>query len=292
MENNKSKELKLIISDGTVWGLSATESIQGWLDELAQIMKLRISDDIKSTRKILFIARNTNDLPDSINEDWNTYKQGTVYRIWYKDEIPEFFVELNTNFIDHPEIRYINMWSTLKAIFRYYVDRSGGPLHCACAELDKKLILIAAGGGTGKSTCISRLPSYWSPLSDDNALVVKDPDNNYRVHPMPTWSDHLWKVRDSSVDASYSCPLHSIFFLIQSHRDKVNLLNSAQATLLIHTSFSQVWGAFFSKLKKQEKSEMSQKLFESASNIANKIPCYQLEATLTGRFWEKIEEVI
>lgn len=287
-----SGEYRLPLSDGTVWSIKAISSIQHWLDDFADIMGLEASTNSIANREILFIELGSNNLTQKLDNNWSFIKQGKVYKIWYNQNDPRLFIELNREFIDHPEIRIINMWSTLKAIYRYYAENGGGPAHAALAAFKGKGIIICAPGGTGKSTCIERLPDKWEKLSDDNALIVSDKKGFYRVHPMPTWSDHLWKTKDSRINPTKSVLLNAVFFLAQSNIDKVNKLPSAFSAQYLYKSFLQIWQNYFTKLSDAEKRIMNSNLFDNACLISKRIPCYDLEATLQGKFWEEIELVL
>jgi SynChlorMet cassette protein ScmC len=284
---------KLSLSDGTVWGLSATHEIFPWLKKLAEIMRLELSDLEHVDRRLLFIAHKHDNYPNhdkANNCDWNVFKQGTAYRIWSHSDIPETFIELNHDFIDHNEICIINMWSSLKQIYKYYVENNGAPFHATLAEFNGKGILIAASGGTGKSTCYNRLPDYWKPLSDDNALVIDTGNSNYRIHPMPTWSDYLWQRKKTSFNSPYSVSLNGIFFLEQSKKDEIILISKSDALRDVYESMKQIWESHWNRIPKMDKQKMSTKLFDTAFSITKHIPCYKLKASLHGEFWKEIEK--
>lgn len=283
---------KLPLADGTVWGLSAAKSILPWLNELIKIMQLKKASIDEVNKKVFFLAMNKKSQHPTQCDDWKAVKQGTVYRIWSHSTIPEIFVELNPAFIDHPEIKIINMWSSLKAIYRYYVDQGAGPAHAAMAEYNGKGILIAAAGGTGKSTCYERLPNPWRPLADDSALIVKDINGAFQIHPMPTWSDHLWSDKFSTFNSAYSVPLNAVFFLEQSDKDAVIPIHKSMAIQKVFACFKQVWENYFDKLDKKSRADMRCRIFNSACDVAEHIPCYTLQATIDGKFWEEIKKVI
>jgi SynChlorMet cassette protein ScmC len=289
------KTYKLSLSDNITWSFKATETISPWLEKFADIMQLDETDEETFDRNLLFLALKHDNSLSAISKvgNWNHYKQGVVYKIWSHDNHPENFIELNLDYINHPEIKFVNMWSSLKPLYRYYVVKNeGGPIHAALAEFNGKGILIAAQGGTGKSTCSIRLPSYWKPLSDDMALIVKDNENNYRAHPMPTWSDHLWKRRKSKFNASYSVPLKAVFFLEQSDKDDIIPINSTTGAQRIFESCKQVWDSYWKKVSREEEKHMVNKVFNNAFDLAVKTPCYKLKATLNGKFWELIEALL
>jgi len=233
---------KLTLSDGKIWGFSATETILPWFEELREIMNLEPSSQEAADFKIVFLALNEENLHpyDDVN-DWSIYKQGRAIRLWFHSSKPETFVELNKDFIDHPELKIVNMILTLRTIFRYYTRNGGSPIHTAFAEYNGKGILITAASGTGKSTCSKRFPDHWKSLCDDTALILKDKSNFYRVHPMPTWSDHLWGTRFSTYQSSYSLPLSAIFFLQQGQKDEIVQVRKAEAIQRIYEALKQVW---------------------------------------------------
>ena len=293
--NGKEQVFKLKTADNQVWGFSATEEVYTWLKPFAEIMQLKTDDCTDVTRKIFFLALKEDNLPPNHNkpdEFWNLYKQGSVYRIWTHDKIPETFVELNKDFLKHDEIKYINMWSSLRPIYKYYINNGGGPIHAASAELNGKGILIAASGGTGKSTCSIRLPDYWNSMVDDTALVVKNKNNQYCIHPMPTWSDHLWNKSKTVANTSHSVPLSAIFFLEQSKEDSVIPLTNSSAVQKLFESNKQTWENFWEKIDLKEKQKMRTSIFNNVFEMAREIPCYTLNATLHGKFWEEIEKVL
>ncbi|MEI6055504.1 MAG: SynChlorMet cassette protein ScmC [Lentisphaerota bacterium] len=287
------KTYKLTLSDGKVWGFSATESIAPWLKELSTIMGLKESNSKEADNSLLFLALNKDNLPpDSDLTDWKTYKQGAVYRMWSHHEKPEIFVELNKDFIEHPEIKVVNMLLSLRSIFRHYSKCNGSPVHAALAELNGKGILITASSGTGKSTCSRRFPPRFKPLSDDTALIIRDKDDNFRVHPMPTWSDHLWGTRFSTYESSHSVPLSAIFFLEQSDVDAIVPVKKAIAIQKIFEGLKQIWERCWDKEDKQSQKMMISNLFKTACDIADKTPYYTLKATLHGKFYDEIEKVL
>ncbi len=291
--NGNETKYKLPLADGTIWELSAAKSITPWLDNLAKIMQLEPLKSATADRKIFFLALNNQHQSPTPCPEWETIAQGTVYRIWSHSTIPELFIELNPEFIDHPEIKVINMWSSLKAIYRYYVEQKTGPIHAALASLNNQGILIAAAGGTGKSTCSSRFPAPWQALSDDNALIVKNSNSNqFYAHPMPTWSDHLWSEKFSTCNCSHAVPIKAIFFLEQAKQDGAMLLPPAIAIHKLFGSFKQIWENYFKKLPQPAKIAMSRNIFDATGEIVKAVPCYTLKATIDGNFWQVIESLL
>lgn len=282
----------LRLADGINWGFVSTKSTDSWLEEFAKILQLKeAADGEKIDRKLVFLAlKNDN---SEFLKNYNSHAQGKVYRLWSHTEIPENFIELNLDFLGHEEICYINMAASLKLIFRYYAENGGGAVHATFAEYKGKGFLIAAQGGTGKSTCYNRLPrnDKWIPFSDDNALLVKV-NEKFMVHPMPTWSDHLLKRGFTTFQTPHHSPLSAIFFLEQAQSDEVVSLKKHVAVQRVYESFKQIWENYWERIDKAVKIDMNRKIFHSAADIANTLPCYDLKATLHGSFWQEIEKVM
>ena len=191
------------------------------------------------------------------------------------------------------EIEHINMWSMLYAIYQPVVDKGGLPFHAGLVELDGKGILIAGAGGQGKSTTCGRLSKYWTALSDDETLIVFDKGNGYRAHPFPTWSDYLCKRSEDRWNVAHSVPLRAIFFIEQSETDEViRIETQAESAILINKSAAEAYQKFLGRLERERKWNAATMVFDNACKMAKTVPTYKLRISLTGRFWEKMEEVI
>jgi len=290
----------LELADGSVWVFAATDGVCGWLHELASIMELRPAVE-KGTHQICFSG--VGDLEasnppgpiqgESVDKNgWRPYRNGGIHRIWRHETIPGVHMEINEEFVAHPEIKYINMWSALREIHRHALRAGGTPMHAALAAHHGRGVLIAAPGETGKSTCCRRLPGYWQALCDDQTLVLRDLDGDFRVHPFPTWSDHLWRESKKSWAVERAVPLSAIFFLEQASIDKVMPLGDpSEAVLSVFGAAKQVWEPFWERMAPEGKVKTSSTLFHNASEIAAAVPCFRLSATLNGEFWREMEKV-
>ncbi|MFH1729992.1 MAG: SynChlorMet cassette protein ScmC [Pseudomonadota bacterium] len=284
---------KLKFADGKDWIFSYSEELKPLLNNFAEILGLEKTEASNSEYKIIINEYNNENKKTEYNkDDYIEIKQGKSARVVINKKTPEFLVEINKEYIDHPEIKVINMWSLVRPISLFYCSNNGGPIHATFAELNGKGILIAASGGVGKSTCYERLPDYWKPLSDDMALLLKDKDKQIVGHPLPTWSDHLWLRKHSTFNSSYSVPLKAIFFLKQAEIDKVTPLSKGEACQGIYQSLKQPLESFFTKIRPVDKKMYFSHMFNNAANISMQIPAYNLDATLDGKFWEEIEKVI
>lgn len=279
----------LKVIDGTYWGFRSTASIIDWLENLAKIMQLNITQYFNINKYLTFIERGNDILSEDIKLNWKIFKQGSAFCIWTHSDFDEIIIELNTKFLNHNEIKYIYMWSSIKQILKYYVFKGVGPMHCGSANLNGKGFTIAAPGGVGKSTSIKRLPDYYKPLCDDLTLIIKK-DSNYYIQPMPTWSDHLESNNFTTFNTSLAVPLYAIFFLKQSFTDKIKKLNKIESIQYINQSFIQCWESYINRLDKLERKKISNKLFENSCSLAKDMNCYLLETTLKGKFWLLIEK--
>ena len=292
----------LELANGNVWVFAATETVSGWLHELARIMELKPARDM-GTHRVCFSGTEdlkTPNLPLTIQGEttdkfgWLPDKNGGIHRIWRHETIPAVHIVLNEAFLAHPEIKYINMWSALREIHRHALNAGGTPIHAALASHHGRGVLIAAAGETGKSTCSRRLPEgRWQTLSDDQALVLRDPNGDFRAHPFPTWSDHLWRDSQNSWAVERAVPLSAIFFLEQASTDKVAQLGDpSEAVLSVFGAAKQVWEPSWERVTPDEKKKASSLLFHTAAEIAAHVPCFRMKATLDGEFWKEMEDAL
>lgn len=291
----------LRLADGEGWqfmGASADRDVSIFVDKFAGIAGLRAAEE-DGYRKILFLhtdevrqmkpspVLDRGPAPDKTHDGWVVYDH-TSLKVWCHESIPEVICEV----CDHStnEIDITNMWHAVQPIYQQVQKTAGLPLHGALLELEGKGIIIAASGDTGKSTCCRRIPDYWTPLCDDELLVVFDQERGYRAHPFPTWSDYLWKKSEKRWNVEYSVPVQAVFFLEQAEVDEAIPVGSGEAAMLIHRSAAQVCQKFWRRVNKEHRRELTQRLFSNASGLARAIPAYRLRATLDGRFWEEIEK--
>jgi len=222
------------------------------------------------------------------DKNWDVYNYGIIH-IWYSSSMKDIICE-----VKHRELSddYMVLSYSLLPIYLRNLDKKGLSLHSALAEYNGKGILFAAPGGTGKSTCYNRLPDYWKPLCDDETLVVLDKNDTYRAHPFPTWSDYLMKRKENTWDVQYSVPLSAIFFIEQSDHDEIIYIDRREATLSITGSAKQILAIFLHGMKKEQKIDISTKMFNNAFDMAKKIPVFRLLVSLNGQFWKEVEKVV
>jgi SynChlorMet cassette protein ScmC len=168
----------------------------------------------------------------------------------------------------------------------------GLPLHAALVEREGVGILIAAASGVGKSTCCRRLPAPWNVLSDDMSLVVPAADGIWQAHPLPTWSaikagEVTWPCRINT-----GIPVEAIFFLIRSETDGVDKLGRGVSAIGIKDNSSICFHYLDRYFHEAHHRPLRKKIFDNAVLLTARLLVYALRASLHGRFWEKIEEVL
>ena len=283
---------KLVLSDGSSWGFEVKKELRPWMESFAEILQLeRCVSGIAEHKLHFSLLNDFKDLSLGKESKWNLYKSGQIFKLWSKQDSSKIYVELCPDSINDHSLSTICMFSAFKPIYRYCTDNGGGPLHAALGGLNNKGFLIAASGGTGKSTSLSRLPDYYEKLCDDTVLLINKGKDEYRAHPMPTWSDLMenisgaWKVNNS-------LPLKAIFFLEQADTDEVIELAPGQASLEIFDSFKQSWISYWNRIQADRKKEISFRVFENSLQLSKALKCYRLKATLDGEFWKEIEKVL
>ena len=289
------------LANGSAWAFTATDDVSAWLHEFAGIMGLESGSD-NATHKIYFTGikdLNSSDPPRMMQEvhadpnGWRQFKNVGIYRMWWHENLCEVYMELNIEFLEHGEIKFINMWWALREIYRHVLAAGGTPMHTALTEINGKGVLIAGPGDTGKSTCCIRLPDYWHVLCDDQVLVVFSEVSGYRVHPLPTWSDHFGKDFKKNWRVERAVQLSAIFFLEQADRDEaVALRKQDQVILMIFEAAKEVWGSVWERVGVKEKIEQSAALFHNTAEMSVAVSAFRLKATLHGEFWKEMERVI
>jgi len=296
-----SKGYCLQLSDGSNWWITGDEENKERVDKFASIMRLQACPT-NNAPKIILSKPLQSDTPtdcngynpykiNSLGDDtnWSVYDSKLV-RIWYHNIIPDVICEVIEN--SDYWIEYVVLWNLLLPIYWRSTLMKGIPFHAGLAEYKGNGVLFAASGGTGKSTCCRRLPNHWKPLCDDEVLIVLDKNNVYKAHPFPTWSDYIFKRAENTWNVQYSVPLSAIFLIEQSPHDEVIPLSAPKVGMLITESSVQVWNRFLTHMKTELQIKIVQDIFNNAFSIARSIPTFRLCVSLTGRFWEKIEELM
>lgn len=186
----------------------------------------------------------------------------------------------------------MQMRYALYPLYESTVLGGGLPLHAALIEKDGRGVLLAGRSGVGKSTASSRIPAPWKTLADDFALVVRDGRGCWHAHPLPTWSAVASGGNAPMGRTCCSVPLAAVFFLIQSENDEVADPGRGAASVMMDEAAMMVLKSIESSDEPVQRLPIRRRIFENAASLAAAVPCYVLRLSLTGRFWEKIEEAL
>ncbi len=280
----------LSLSDGTSWWITGDKDSVQWVDKLAAITELEKCSFSGSPKLAFHKMGKTDDaMGKLVHEGWRSYEYPAM-RVWCHGSAEDVICELKGG--QGHETQYVSMWNSLQPIYQASISRGGLPFHAGLAELGGRGVLLAAPGNTGKSTCCCRLPDYWKPLCDDESLVVLTEQEEYRVHPFPTWSDYLWKRGENTWNIQYSVPLAGVFFIEQSETDQLVSMGAGEAAIRISESACHVCRKFWWKEDRESQRSFRRRLFDNACEIAKLVPVFRLRVSLQGRFWEKIEDAL
>lgn len=290
------------LANGQCWRIVGGEGINSWVEEVAFMMTLekcvpngcpnlilieRTQDETYGRKPLCHLNLNIQrSLPSA---GW-TFRNLVWLKIWSHREVQDIVCELGMQ--DGSEMDVLKMRMAIGPVYKMAQALGGFPLHAALVERNELGFLLAASGGTGKSTCCNRLQASWKPLCDDETLIVKDAQNQYLAHPFPTWSDYLTDRLEWSWDTQRHLPLSAIFFLEQAEADSVVSIGQGQAAIMVYQLALQVCRWNMMDLYREEVGNFKKELFENACVFTKSIPAFKLRVSLNGRFWEKMDEVL
>jgi SynChlorMet cassette protein ScmC len=299
--SNNNSGYCMRLANGQGWYISATEQLRPWAEKLAAIMQLRVCEPNGYPRLIFTLKnagrRQVSEPSGTPDEDvaqaltgwgWKAHDVSDM-RIWSRSDLTDVICEIG---IGEENLNILMMRASLYPIYQRIQDSGGLPLHAGLVERDGRGILLAAPRNTGKSTCCRRIPKPWYALCDEEALIVRNDQKKYLVHPFPTWSHYLMKRSEPTWNIQQHVPLTAIFFLEQAEVDEVTLLGQGKAAVSISNSAFQVCYRYWNDLDNEIIRTHRKGLFENACKLAKSIPAFRLRVSLTGRFWEKIEAVL
>lgn len=193
---------------------------------------------------------------------------------------------------NHWGARYVNLMRLSLVMAREVQSRGGVLIHGALAEKDGIGVILAAPGGTGKTTASNRLPAHWHSLCDDTTLVVRDRHGTYWAHPWPTWSRFLDGGPGGTWDVQHAVPVKGIFFLARAAEDLVESVGSGHAVSMLVESARQASMFMVPDLIKEETRALHLEQFTTLCALARIIPSHVLHISLTGAFWQAIEQTL
>jgi SynChlorMet cassette protein ScmC len=301
--SGSSRGYGIRLANGQGWHIIATEAVRPWVERLASILELKVYDQ-NGYPTLVFIRRDTGKekfqeptccLKPNMQEDlpgsgWKSSKLSAI-KIWSHPDVPDVICEMVGHGQGH-ELDIMSKWLALYPIFQRALSSGGLPFHAALVEREGMGILLAASGNTGKSTCCRRLPLPWHARCDDETLVVRDDQKRYLAHPLPTWSDYLWRGSEQTWSVERHVSLSAIFFLEQAEIDEVLTTGQGEAAVFMTQSAMQVYQRNWHNLDQEEVRVQKKKLLDNASEFARAVPAFRLRVSLKGRFWEEMERVL
>ena len=297
--------LTLKLGNGRTWQILPDPATDAWVRKLGEILGISRTGPTDQTghqRILLFSSLQAG--TQSMAPAWEPAaerRQGLprsgrssinlgVLRLWFHPACNDIFCYLSPK-NDHVTT-VLQMQRILVPIFLHACHGGGMPFHAALVESSGRGVLLVGSGGAGKSTCCRRLPSTWSVLGDDAALVLENGFGNYRGQPLPTWSNHLFSRGTRVVSMNRSVCLSALVFLEQAKTNELVPLAKGEAAALATQSaletFYQVWWQMGSDKERRLRTT----LFDNAAALVKSLPTYRLRSTVYGRFWERIEEVL
>jgi SynChlorMet cassette protein ScmC len=281
----------LRLQDGTRWGFWADGETAPRLARFARILGLSPFDGSVSDWRLFFSRHGPCKWYCHPADGWQT-KHLRVIKLHYHPDKPEIHCEMGPDRQDVLEI--FKLQNALFPIYETAQKKGGVPIHGALIERDGAAVVIAASGGTGKSTCCARVPPPWNPLCDDDTLIVREKGGEgYAAHPFPTWS----RLVDGSCQSSWcvqgSLPLKAILFLERAEqKDSVVTINKLEVAARALALPSHMLNDLWFDLELDDYRRQRTTFFRNVSTLVNEVPCYLLRATLKGAFWEEIERCV
>jgi SynChlorMet cassette protein ScmC len=279
------------------WAFEASGAAENWLESFAGAMGIAPGEG-SANRRIHFevMPRRTGDFfgprlrqcaKELSREKWKLREFSDMI-FFQHPALPEIICEI-TSGVDGPS-RVHQMRLALLPVYIDALLKGGLPVHGALVEIDGSGVILAGRSGAGKSTASRRLPPPGRALGDDLCLVMPDFSGGYRAHPLPTWSAFIGN--GGVCQSGSSVPLRAVFFLGQSHEDQCLDLKKNTAAISMAGAAIEVFRSIDFEFPRREEPEVKKALYVNASSMALNIPAFRLRLSLTGRFWERIEEAL
>mgnify|MGYP001411143347 CR=1 FL=1 len=275
----------LALKNNQHWILEADPGLGDWLQHFTAILMLREAvpgEKAPSWRFSLAERENQKSPGDGWVSSWSQWQ--SIHAKMDGTDIITGIVPYDRS--DKKE-DVVRMMLAIQSLYLAVWPCSGIPVHAALLEREGQAILIAAPGGTGKSTCATRIPPPWRALCDDSVLMVPS-GGLYCAHPLPTWSDFLMRDQyDRRWDVEAAVPVTGIWFLEHGDEDNGSPIGKGEAASRLYQSAVQISGACMRKQGNEPVyTDWHTALFSRCCDAVAPLSCGVLKATLEGRFWE------
>jgi SynChlorMet cassette protein ScmC len=194
---------------------------------------------------------------------------------------------------DQKGVDYLNLVKLSLVLAREAQAHGGVLIHGALAERDGFGVIMAASSGTGKTTASHRLPAPWRSLCDDTTLMVRDAEGDYWAHPWPTWSRLVEDGAGGRTwDVQSAVPVKGIFVLARAVEDRAERVGPGHAVSLLMDCVGQASSLMDSSLGPEALRALRLERFDNLCALARAVPAYWLHLSLTGSFWQDIEQAL
>lgn len=290
----RTPKYQIELKDGSKWTLEAAIQAREWIERLAAILGLVNHVDDRKTMQILVTCASNN--PDSAAK-WPfdiTQKNSSIRQenITVEQEYSDNHYEIKTK-SDLSRTSFVEMCLVVFPIYQHSIRKGGFPVHAALIEAFEKGFLLIGRSNTGKTTSFNRLKEIWNPLSDDEALVVLDAENDYYAHPFPTWSEYIMEqATQKTYHIQNGVPLTSLFFIEKSSFDEIVPMQKHEVVIGLCDSAFAIIKRFLPLLDDRNKRMIRNNIFDNVCRMAEQVPGFNLKISLDGSFWKLVEKVI
>ena len=262
---------------------SDKENIE-FLNEFIKILNLEKKDK-EPYKKFFFISS----LPE---------KEKKLKKIFFKNLTIYFnneniFCKLKSN-LDYDS--KILVMENIISFLSYYIILDGGFfLHSGLIQFGNKGILLAGGGGFGKSTVCKVLSSNFKVLCDDELILLPYFDK-YVVHPLPTFSDYLIDLKYKKIKNNFYSNVEDysfvsfIFILQKSKENKILPLSLNKSLIFLYNLSFQV--SFLPYIKDNSFRELKKVLFSNILKTVKDIPVFLFKFNNTEESYKELKNFI
>ncbi len=295
---------QLELGKNQTWALTASPNCQQWLAEFARILQLQQCEGeaVRNFCSLFFCtASETLGLQESLSQKDQELKNGDAKwsavplgrnRLLACHPLSLFIVEIQDT--DRGLHSYQDMWYSLQPVYRRTLEIGGLPVHGAVLLHGDEAILVAASGGTGKSTFARHAAGSWRSISDDEAIILPAEVGGFKIHPMPTWSDYLLQRNRQTWDVQTGYTLKGITFLkrAETETESTSPMGQGTASILLVQSASQVLQKRWQDSSTDITVERRKKLFQVAATLVREIPAYTLNVSKRSTIWDDLTATI
>ncbi len=156
----------------------------------------------------------------------------------------------------------------------FLVQKDAFIIHAGGVDYSGNGLLFVGHSGAGKSTSVSMMKDKSTILCDDRIIIRKWPED-IKIHG-------TWNHGDISDISPESAPLRAVFFLEQSDRNNLRRIKS---------KFEIVKRMAACSVRGHETGEWWKALLSLIEDVADNVPCYQMDFDKSGCVLNRIESL-